>query len=363
MRRLLILIAIFAVSLPSEGWAAPRKSAALRAAERATAREARRADLAEARAAALAAQLADLQRPVPIVFVEPFLTPIEAPPAPPPPVEVPAPIKAMLDAVLRSQNDGEVATIVKYARNADPASGDLVLAAADKWRADRARARQTMLAEAGPFQLWSGRAEVGGYITTGNSETKGASAVLDIRREGLRWRHKLRLQGDYQESLDIVSREHLLVAYEPNLKIDANRYIYGAAQYETDRFLGYHTRYSVSAGYGYRAVRTPRVTLDLEIGPAFRATSFTDGVDEASLAGRGKLDFAWKLTPSLTLTQGAAAYIETYNSTIASNTAIDAKLLGPLSARLSYAVQYESMPPAGRRTTDTTSRAALVYSF
>ena len=38
-------------------------------------------------------------------------------------------------------------------------------------------------------------------------------------------------------------------------------------------------------------------------------------------------------------------------------------LFGPLSAQLSYAVQYESMPPEGRRDTDTTSRASLVYSF
>lgn len=366
MRRLTVLIPLLLTSIPAEGAvrrAAPPKSAALRAAERAALRETKRADLAEARAALLEAQLADLQRPVPVVFVAPFMTPIEAPPAPPPPLQIPAPIKAMLDAAMRSDSDGEVSTVVKYARGADPASGDLVLATANKWRADRARARQTMLAEAGPFELWSGRAEVGGFRNTGNSDTIGASAVLDVQREGLRWRHKLRLQGDYQENLNIVSREHLLAAYEPNLKIDSIRYIYGAAQYETDRFLGYDTRYSLSAGYGYRAIRTPRVTLDLELGPAFRSTSFTDGVDETSVAARGKFDFAWKLTPSLSFTQNASAYLESYNSTVSSNTAINAKLLGPLSARLSYAIQFESEPPAGRRTTDTTTRAALVYSF
>lgn len=361
MRRLLFLIPLLLTSVPAD--AQSRKSAALRAAERAVARETHRANLAEARAEALAAELAELRRPIPFVPAEPILLVIAAPPAAPPPLQVPAPIRAMLDAAFRSDNDGEVSAIVKYARNADPASGDLVLEAANKWRADRARARQVAIAEAGPFELWSGRAELGGHLTTGNSETIGATAVLDVQREGLRWRHKLRLQGDYQESLDVVNREHLLAAYEPNFKIDSIRYIYGAAQYETDRFLGYDDRYSLSAGYGYRAVRSPRVTLDLELGPAFRSTSFTDGVDQSSLAVRGKVDFAWKLTPSLTLTQGASAYLETFNSTVASNTAINARLIGPLSARLSYTVQYESEPPAGRKTTDTTSRAALVYSF
>lgn len=363
--RWLILIPFLVASVPAESAVrrGPAKSPALRAAERVAVRERRRADAAEARAAELETQLAELQRVVPVLYVTPYLTPIAAPPAPPPPLQIPSPIKAMLDAALRSDNEGEVTTVVKYARDADPASADLVLAAASKWRADRARARQQALAEAGPFELWSGRAEVGGFRNTGNSDTIGAAATLDVQREGLRWRHKLRLQGDYQESLGLASREHLLVAYEPNLKIDSIRYIYGAAQYETDRFLGYNNRYSLSAGYGYRAVRTPKVTLDLELGPAFRSTSFTDGVDETSIAARGKVDFAWKLTPSLTLTQNAAAYWEEFNSTIASNTAVNAKLIGPLTARLSYAVQYESEPPIGRRTTDTTTRASLVYSF
>jgi putative salt-induced outer membrane protein len=40
-----------------------------------------------------------------------------------------------------------------------------------------------------------------------------------------------------------------------------------------------------------------------------------------------------------------------------------AKLLGPLSAQVSYTVQYESMPPEGRVSTDTISRASLVYTF
>lgn len=279
------------------------------------------------------------------------------------PAPIPPPIKAMLDAAIASGDDGAVTTIVKYARVADPASGDAVFAVADAWRAQRAAVREAEIAGAGPLQLWAGRAELGGYLTTGNSDTAGGTALIDVQREGLRWRQKLRLQGDYQQSLGITTREHYLAAYEPNLKLDATRYIYGAAQFESGRFLGYEERYSLSAGAGYSAIRSPRVTLDLELGPAFRATSFTDGTAESSIAARGKFDLAFKLSPGLTLTQGASAYLQQLNSTVSSNTALAARLVGPLSAQLSYAVQYESTPPPGRRTTDTTSRAALVYSF
>lgn len=279
------------------------------------------------------------------------------------PVAIPAAIRAMLDAALASGNEGEVATIVKYARAADPASGDAVAQIADTWRGGRQRERETRIRHAGALDLWSGRAEVGGSMTTGNSDTAGATGVIDLTREGLRWRHKLRAQVDYQRSLGVTSREHYLVSYEPNLKVDANSYIYGAAQFESDRFFGYTERYSASAGAGYNAVKTPAVTLDLELGPAVRHTEFTDASVESSLAARGSLDFDLKLAPGLTISQDASAYVQRYNSTLSGTTALAARLVGPLSAQLSYSVQYESMPPLGRVSTDTTSRAALVYTF
>ena len=99
------------------------------------------------------------------------------------------------------------------------------------------------------------------------------------------------------------------------------------------------------------------------MGPAFRRTSFTNDLIEGSLAARGTMAFSWRLLPGLSVTQNAAAYVERFNSTVSGTTALNAKLLGPLSAALSYNVQYESQPPVGSVSTDTTSRASLVYSF
>ena len=289
------------------------------------------------------------------------------PPDPPASVDsavpIPGAIRAMLGAAIASGNDGDVSTIVKYARLADPASGDTVLAVAQKWRSDRAAARNETIRQAGVFDLWTGRAELGGYLTTGNSDTLGFSAVLDAKREGLQWRHKFHAQADYQENQNVTTREHYLASYEPNLKIDDRLYAYGAAQYEADRFLGYHDRYSASLGAGYSVLKSQALRLDVELGPAYRHTYFTDGTVQDSPAGRGSLDFSWKLLPGLSLSQAAAAYVQRFNSTLSGTTAVNARLVGPLSAQLSYSVQYESMPPVGSVPTDTTSRASLVYSF
>jgi putative salt-induced outer membrane protein len=208
-----------------------------------------------------------------------------------------------------------------------------------------------------------GHAELGGYVTTGNTENVGIAAAMEIKREGLEWRHKLRIQGDYQESLGITTRERYLAAYEPNWKFDDRAYLYGAAQYESDRFSGFSDRVSVSSGIGYSAVKSPAVKLDLEVGPAFRYTRFIDSNIESNAAARGSLDFGWKITKGISVTQNASAYLQDANSTVSSKSALLTRLFGPLSAQFSYSLQFESTPPLGRKTTDSTSRAALVVDF
>lgn len=279
------------------------------------------------------------------------------------PVSIPPQIKTMLDAALASGNEGDVATIMKYAGTAAPDSKDAIAKLVDDWKKKRSDEKTAKLQNASFFDLWSGRAELGGFISTGNSESEGVSAALALTRNGLDWRQKFKAQLDYQRSMGVTSREHYMAAWEPNWKVDDRSYVYGSAQFESDRFLGYTTRYSVSTGAGYSALKGSRLKLDLELGPAYRATSFTDGDTERSIAARGSVDFAWKLSHGLQLTQNASAYVERYNSTVTGTTALNAKVLGPLSAQLSYNVQYESMPPEGRVTTDQISRAGLVYAF
>jgi len=279
------------------------------------------------------------------------------------PASIPPQIKTMIDAAIASGNESEVATIVKYAGNAAPDSKEAIAKLVDDWKKKRSDEKTAKLQNASFFDLWSGRAELGGYISTGNSDSQGVSASLALTRDGLDWRQKFKAQIDYQRSLGVTSREHYLLAWEPNWKVDDRSYIYGSAQFESDRFLGYTTRYSVSTGAGYSALKGSRLKLDLELGPAYRATSFTDGETERSLAARGSVDFALKLSKGLQLTQNASAYFERYNSTVTGTTALNAKVVGPLSAQFSYNVQYESMPPEGRVTTDQISRAGLVYAF
>ncbi|HEX8302384.1 DUF481 domain-containing protein [Sphingomonas sp.] len=279
------------------------------------------------------------------------------------PDTIPPPIKAMLDAAMDAGSEGDVAVIVKYAKAAAPESGELVTRIASKWNKQRRETAQRKLREADFFDLIKARAELGGYMTSGNTENVGLNAQIELKREGLEWRQKLRVQADYQESLGRVTRERYLAAYEPNWKIGERAYLYGAAQYESDRFSGFTDRLSLSTGAGYSAIKRPGMKLDLELGPAFRTTHLITDASESNMAARGSLDFDWKLSRGISVRQNASAYLQDANSTVSSKSALLARLIGPLSAQVSYTLQYESMPPARRKSTDTISRAALVLDF
>lgn len=279
------------------------------------------------------------------------------------PGTIPPEIKTMLDAAMASGNEGDVSTIVKYAKSAAPGSADAIMKLASDWRDGRRKANEKRLREADFLDLMKGRAEFGGYVTTGNTRNVGVTASIELKREGIEWRHKLKLQGDYQESLGVTTRERYLASYEPNWKFDDRAYLYGAALYESDRFSGFSDRVSMSVGTGYSAIRRKDMKLDLELGPAFRYTQFTNDGTESNMAARGSVDFDWKVTQGISVRQNAAAYLQDANSTVSSKSALLARLIGPLSAQLSYTLQYESEPRPGRSGTDTTSRAALVVDF
>jgi putative salt-induced outer membrane protein len=295
--------------------------------------------------------------------VSPSAAPVNADPQVSSGAPIPPDVQTMLDAAIASGSDAEVSVVAKYALKAAPQSAKTINDTVTAWREAQTAAHEAKVEAADFLDLWAGKATVGGWMTTGNSQNIGLTAAVDLDREGLQWRHKLHLQADYQESFHTTTREHYLASYEPNYKVDERSYIYGNLQYESDRFLGYFNRYSASVGAGYTAIKNPKMRLDLELGPAYRYTSFTDDTLENNIATRGSVDFSWKLTSAISISQKADAYLERYNSTVTGTTALNAKLFGPLSAQFSYNVQYESMPPLGSVSTDTTSRASLVYTF
>lgn len=294
--------------------------------------------------------------------------------------ELPEPVRAMIEAAIATGDKGKVAAVVEIARKTnsdDVAEIDALDAGfqaqlAEQAAAERAR-KEEEIRTAGLFSNWSGKGQIGAFQSSGNSDDAGISLALNLDRKGIDWQHKLRANVDYRRSNGRTSREQYLLAYEPRFNINPDLFAYSLAQYERNRIQGFLGRYSVSGGLGYNVIDTPSLDLSLKAGPAFRHTEFVDGMSEDRLGGLAGLDFDWRITDRLTFTQdsnmiaetggSATVIVDSSRTTLNLVTGLEAKMTDRLTTRLSYAVDYDSNPPAQAVSTDTLTRFTLVYGF
>ncbi|GMN02894.1 YdiY family protein [Erythrobacter sp. MTPC3] len=294
--------------------------------------------------------------------------------------DIPGPVRAMIDAALETGDEAKVRTVLDLARQTNPDDAQEIDAILEQFETDlavkaeaAAEARQLEIKNAGIFENWGGKGELGAFRATGNSSNTGATASISLNREGINWTHKIRGRADYQRNNGVTSREQYSLSYEPNISVSDRLFLYGLAQYERDRFQGFSGRYSFSGGVGYQIVDRPDLKLSAKIGPAYRITEFVAGGSEARIAGLLGVDFDWDITDRLTLTQDTNAVAETGGSATlivdANNTSLNlvtglnAKISDSLTTRFSYAVEYDSNPPDGAVGTDTLSRVTLIYGF
>lgn len=285
--------------------------------------------------------------------------------------QVPEPVQALIDEAIAQKDDDAVQTVIDLAKKTNPEEADNLDALLASYKETRAveiaaaeeAAKAAKFANNGLFENWSGQGELGGFRSSGNVSNIGITAGLNLEKKSENWRHKITALLDFQRTNGETTKEQFLFAYEPNYTISDRLFAYGLAQYERDRFQGFSSRFSGSAGLGYQVIAKDNISLSVNAGPAFRQTSFIGGGTDSSIAALGALDFDWQVAERLKLTQDGQAFIQSSNTTLRSITGVEASLSDALSARVSYTVEYESSPPVGAVSTDTLTRFTIIYGF
>lgn len=274
---------------------------------------------------------------------------------------LPDSVRAMVEAAAKSGDKAKIDAVVAIAKETNKGSE----AEIDKIVADisaaQAAEREAKLASAGFFENWTGSGQLGAAVTTGNVEQKSFTAGLDLKRDGIRWRHRANALFDILDTEDGNDQQRILAGYQIDYKFSERLYLWGRFEYEKNREAGIKRRFAESAGLGWRAVAAERVTWDLEAGPALRQTLFIDG-EENTLAVRGASRFLWQISDSAAFTNDTFMFWDDAGS-VQNTAALTSKLFGALSARLSFNLAWEEEPPLGLEKLDTTSRITLVYDF
>lgn len=294
--------------------------------------------------------------------------------------ELPAGAQAMIDTAIASGDEHKVATALDLARAAFPESAGEIDAISLAWtralaerKSAAAAANEHKVRSAGVLSLWQGKAELGGFQSSGNSSNTGVSTSLAIKRQGIDWSHALRARADLQRQNGTTSRQQIMLAYEPRWQFGREVFAFGLTQFEHDRLQRLAGRYSVSGGIGYRLIESDDVKLSVKAGPAVRVSDYRGESSESSLGALMGLDFEWQLLDRVKLTQLTNAVAETggqatvvlsgSRTSLDFTTGLEFKVSDRLVSRFAYEVEYDSNPPAGTVSTDTLARATLVYGF
>lgn len=294
--------------------------------------------------------------------------------------ELPDPVRAMIEAAIATGDATKVAAVADVAKATNPDDVAEINAMLSAFRAEQrelaaaqAAAEREEIRQAGLLQNWSGKGQIGASQSSGNTDSVGLTASLNLQRKGIDWTHKLLTTVDYQRTEGVTSREKILARYEPRFDVSDDLYVFGLAQYERNRFQGLSARYSASGGVGYQVLQGPEVRLSIQGGPAYRRTEFVGGMNEDQIAALLALDFDWRISDNVTLTQDTSAtaqgggsalvFVSSENTSLTAITGVELGITDRLTTRLSYQVDYESDPPAGAVSTDTITRFTLVYGF
>lgn len=215
-----------------------------------------------------------------------------------------------------------------------------------------------------PGEGWSGEAQLGGSLSTGNTETEELTAGIAVKYDGSRWHHEIGAAFDYSRDNGQVSAQRLVLDFEPRYDFTRRFYGFGFAEYRNDRFSGFSYELSESLGVGYKLLTGDPVSWLLQAGPALRLSEEDVTGDVATEFGfLAQSDIGWDISDGASLSNETTLLFAGGRTTLTNLTALSMRIIGSLHGRLSFEYRNDSDPVAGTEGTDTLTRATLVYGF
>ncbi len=103
---------------------------------------------------------------------------------------IPDAVAAMIDAA--AGDAAHLKVVAGIAKKTNPQSAAEIDARVAGFATAQAKAHEEKLASQGFFEGWSGSGEAGGFISSGNTNTKGIAVGANLVKETRSWKHSLR---------------------------------------------------------------------------------------------------------------------------------------------------------------------------
>jgi putative salt-induced outer membrane protein len=218
---------------------------------------------------------------------------------------------------------------------------------------------------------WSGDYSLGYLASSGN--TDDSSAIFEFRTgyDLDVWHHQLSGKTFSSNSDNQSTAESYQAGWKTTYDLTAKDYVFGALDWNKDRFSSFTRQTFTKAGYGRRILNSKRFILNAEIGAGYakqRAiiseTEF-ETLKENQDGGLVSLggNFTWNISDTAAFEQTLTVIQTSDNTRTESVSRIRAGLIGNVGLALSYTVQNNSDVAPGFDKTDTYTAVSLNYSF
>lgn len=216
---------------------------------------------------------------------------------------------------------------------------------------------------AGIGTTWTGRVNLGGALTQGNTDTGlvNFNAESVARRKNDRFTIGAIVNRAESEGIDTQFNSRGYTKYDYFLSRQWYAYVNGAM--ENDRFRDIKLRTSTGVGSGYQIFERPDLNLSLEGGINYIKVDYYLDEDESYPGGRWAVRYDQKVFSSDTQIfhqhEFLFGFLNGENTLFFSQTGLRVPLATNLNASTQLNVDWAKSPSPGRKSTD----AALIFSL
>lgn len=203
-----------------------------------------------------------------------------------------------------------------------------------------------------------------GYVgTSGNTETESFNTEALLTYRTTDWTHNLKFQALGSNKNGTTDAERYYLQDKSDYGLDDDSYLFGKFTYSDDRFSGFDSQTSVSAGYGRYLVRRDNLKVQGYGGVGYRENDVTDGDSVGETILSLGQDLAWKISDASKLVQSLTSEIGEDTTITKFAIGLETNIIGNIATKIAFEAKNTSEVPAGRENTDTLTSISLVYTF
>lgn len=225
-----------------------------------------------------------------------------------------------------------------------------------------------------PRDIWKGTVNIGGFLSTGNTERRAANVAATTMRRTDIDRITLGFAWDYAEDKNQVTNDWNLTQRRTSGRakydyfLSEKSYLWAAVLAEGDTLADIALRLALTAGYGYQWIEREDLSFLTEVGLGYFTEDYrTAGIiSTETVAVRAAYSLMWQINEQLKFLQDVEVFPgleEAGDIFLRKDSRLQAKLTKDMFTQLQWILDYDNTPATGRERLDNRFFVSVGWTF